>query len=93
MTFGELLRAHRLRVRLTQEELAEGSGVSVRAISDMERGRARGPQRRTVEALAGVLALAGPEVRELLDAAKEGRARRAPSSAWRWARSAAVAAC
>ncbi|MBB5804839.1 transcriptional regulator with XRE-family HTH domain/tetratricopeptide (TPR) repeat protein [Saccharothrix ecbatanensis] len=78
-TFGELLRAHRSRVRLTQEELAEGSGVSVRAISDMERGRAKGPQRRTVEALAGVLALAEPEVRALLDAAKEGRVRRAPS--------------
>ncbi|MGM1065314.1 ATP-binding protein [Saccharothrix sp. Mg75] len=75
-TFGDLLRAHRRRVRLTQEELAEGSGVSVRAISDMERGRARGPQRRTVEALAAVLALAGHEVEELLDAAKEGRARR-----------------
>lgn len=78
-TFGELLRAHRLRVRLTQEELADGSGVSVRAISDMERGRAKGPQRRTVEALAGVLSLAEPETRALLDAAKEGRARRAPS--------------
>ncbi|ONI89540.1 XRE family transcriptional regulator [Saccharothrix sp. ALI-22-I] len=81
MTFGELLRAHRLRVRLTQEELAEGSGVSVRAISDMERGRAKGPQRRTVEALAGVLSLVGPQIGELLDAAKEGRVRRAPSVA------------
>ncbi|MFE2753202.1 ATP-binding protein [Actinosynnema sp. NPDC059335] len=78
MTFGELLRAHRLRVRLTQEELAEGSGVSVRAISDMERGRAKGPQRRTVEALAGVLSLAEHEFAELLAAAKQGRARRAP---------------
>ncbi|MFC6089160.1 ATP-binding protein [Saccharothrix lopnurensis] len=80
-TFGDLLRAHRLRVKLTQEELAEGSGVSVRAISDMERGRAKGPQRRTVEALAGVLALAAPETRELLDAAKEGRVRRPPDVA------------
>ncbi|WP_367137213.1 helix-turn-helix domain-containing protein [Saccharothrix sp. HUAS TT1] len=80
MTFGELLRAHRLRVRLTQEELAEGSGVSVRAISDMERGRAKGPQRRTVEALAGVLSLAEQEFHELLAAAKEGRARRVASS-------------
>ncbi|MEU4740736.1 NB-ARC domain-containing protein [Actinosynnema sp. NPDC023658] len=81
MTFGELLRAHRLRVRLTQEDLAEGSGVSVRAISDMERGRAKGPQRRTVEALAGVLSLAEREIRELLDAAKEGRVRRSVTQA------------
>lgn len=63
-------------MKLTQEELAEGSGVSVRAISDMERGRARGPQRRTVEALAGVLELSAPETRALLDAAKDGRVRR-----------------
>ncbi|WP_433263166.1 ATP-binding protein [Actinosynnema sp. CS-041913] len=77
-TFGDLLRAYRQRARLTQEELANGSGVSVRAISDMERGRARGPQRRTVEALAGVLAVSPDELRALAAAAKEGRARRQP---------------
>ncbi|MBW4719870.1 XRE family transcriptional regulator [Saccharothrix obliqua] len=80
-TFGDLLRAHRRRARLTQEELADGSGVSVRAISDMERGRARGPQRRTVEALAGVLALAPAELDALAAAAKRGRARRQPEVA------------
>ncbi|GAA1339221.1 ATP-binding protein [Saccharothrix algeriensis] len=83
-TFGELLRGHRRRAQLTQEELADGSGVSVRAISDMERGRARGPQRRTVEALAAVLALSPDELRALVGAAKEGRVRRQPV---------AVAAC
>ncbi|RKT56637.1 ATP-binding protein [Saccharothrix australiensis] len=77
-TFGDLLRGHRRRARLTQEELADGSGVSVRAISDMERGRAKGPQRRTVEALAGVLALGPDELSALVAAAKEGRARRPP---------------
>ncbi|GAA3869307.1 hypothetical protein GCM10022243_38530 [Saccharothrix violaceirubra] len=76
MTFGDLLRGYRLRVRLTQEELAERSGVSVRAISDMERGRARGPQRRTVEALAAVLALGDDDRAGLLAAAKDGRARK-----------------
>ncbi|MBB5956028.1 transcriptional regulator with XRE-family HTH domain/tetratricopeptide (TPR) repeat protein [Saccharothrix tamanrassetensis] len=76
--FGDLLRGHRRRAKLTQEELAAGSGVSIRAISDMERGRARGPQRRTVEALAGVLALTPEELHALASAAKEGRARRQP---------------
>ncbi|GGP50880.1 hypothetical protein GCM10010185_24090 [Saccharothrix coeruleofusca] len=76
MTFGELLREHRLRAKLTQEELAAGSGVSVRAISDMERGRAKGPQRRTVEALARLLALTEPQAQALMAAAKEGRARK-----------------
>ncbi|WNV89451.1 tetratricopeptide repeat protein [Umezawaea sp. Da 62-37] len=74
-TFGDLLRTHRVRSALTQEELAAGSGVSVRAISDMERGRAKGPQRRTVEALAVVLGLDGAELRALLDTAKAGRMR------------------
>ncbi|MEU5694441.1 helix-turn-helix domain-containing protein [Actinosynnema sp. NPDC020468] len=81
MTFGDLLRELRLHAGLTQEDLADGSGVSVRAISDMERGRARGPQRRTVEALAGVLSLEDQALRALLDAAKQGRTRRQPAVA------------
>ena len=36
--FGELLRQHRLAAGLTQEELAERARISVRAISDLERG-------------------------------------------------------
>ncbi|ATE56523.1 ATP-binding protein [Actinosynnema pretiosum] len=72
---GDLLRHHRTRAGLTQEDLAEGSGVSVRAISDVERGRARGPQRRTVAALADVLGLDGADRSELLAAAQRGRAR------------------
>jgi hypothetical protein len=41
-------------VRQGEEPLkGRAAGVSVRALSDLERGRARGPQRRTVEALAG----------------------------------------
>ncbi len=57
-SYGPLLRAHRHAARLTLEELAEASGVSARAISDMERGRSRNPQRRTVVALADALGLA-----------------------------------
>jgi DNA-binding XRE family transcriptional regulator len=37
-SFGELLRDHRRAAELTQEELAERAGVSVRTVSDLERG-------------------------------------------------------
>lgn len=57
--FGDLLRALRLQRRLTQEELAEAAGSSVRGIREMERGRVRSPQRRTVVLLADALRLAG----------------------------------
>ena len=40
---GTLLRRHRRAAGMTLEEAAETSGVSARAISDMERGRTRGP--------------------------------------------------
>ncbi|MFS8099749.1 helix-turn-helix domain-containing protein [Lentzea alba] len=71
--FGDFLRFYRLRAELTQEELAERTGVSVRAISDMERGRARCPQRRTVELLAGGLALPADEAAEFAELARAGR--------------------
>ncbi|WP_338704265.1 helix-turn-helix transcriptional regulator (plasmid) [Streptomyces sp. Q6] len=40
-TFGSLLREARQESRLTLERLSEAAGLSVRAISDMERGRSR----------------------------------------------------
>jgi tetratricopeptide (TPR) repeat protein len=42
---------------LTQEDLAERSGVSVRAIADLERGRTRRPYPSSVRALARALGL------------------------------------
>ncbi|WBB94915.1 helix-turn-helix domain-containing protein [Solwaraspora sp. WMMA2080] len=59
--FGDLLRTLRLERRLTQEELAEAAGSSVRSIREMERGRVRSPQRRTVVLLADALRLAGAD--------------------------------
>ena len=38
---GLWLRGQRIAAGLTQEDLAERSGVSVRTIADMERGRTR----------------------------------------------------
>ncbi|MFD7403478.1 helix-turn-helix domain-containing protein [Streptomyces sp. NPDC059866] len=76
-SFGVVLRGLRHRGRLTMEELAEASGVSVRAIGDMERGRSRVPQRRTVVALADGLGLAEADREALLAAARAGRPTRA----------------
>ncbi|SDP99045.1 NB-ARC domain-containing protein [Lentzea jiangxiensis] len=71
---GVLLRKYRVRAGLTQEELANRSGVSVRAISDMERGVARSPQRRTIDSLAGPLSLRSDEIAQLHKSARRSRA-------------------
>src|SRR5271167_3110720 len=54
---GEWLRKQRMGAGLTQEDLAERSGVSVRAIADLERGRTRRPYPSSVRALARALGL------------------------------------
>ncbi|TYB47513.1 helix-turn-helix domain-containing protein [Nonomuraea sp. PA05] len=73
--FGLLLRRFRQEARLTLEELSAASGVSARAISDMERGASRGPQRRTVQALVEALELDDGQRTALTGAAKAGRPR------------------
>jgi transcriptional regulator with XRE-family HTH domain len=73
MTFGARLLQHRKNAGLSQEELSACSGVSVRAISDMERGRARSPQRRTTEALLDALDLDETSRDELRRLARAGR--------------------
>jgi tetratricopeptide (TPR) repeat protein/transcriptional regulator with XRE-family HTH domain len=83
MAFGPLLRTLRLAADLTLEQLAVRSGVSDRAISDMERGVSQGPQARTVQAIADALDL-GPEHRSALAAAaRTGRRRGQPAPAVR----------
>lgn len=57
--FAQLLRTLRERACLTQEELAERSGLSIRAISDLERGRTAKPQRKSVSLLADALRIEG----------------------------------
>ena len=66
--FGELLRQYRLACGLSQEELAERSGLAVRTIANMERGRTARPHRRSVRSLADALGLPEPQ-REQLDRA------------------------
>ncbi|KAA9378289.1 helix-turn-helix domain-containing protein [Microbispora cellulosiformans] len=70
-----MLRRHRHAARLTLEQLAEASGVSARTLSDMERGRSKGPQHRTVTALAGALGLTDADRKQLVELAREGRLR------------------
>jgi transcriptional regulator with XRE-family HTH domain/tetratricopeptide (TPR) repeat protein len=54
---GEWLRQQRVAAGLTQEDLAERSGVSVRAIADLERGRTKKPYPSSVKALVRALGL------------------------------------
>ncbi|WP_412076314.1 helix-turn-helix domain-containing protein [Streptomyces xanthophaeus] len=71
---GSLIRAHRLRIGLTQRELADLSTISVRAIRDLEQGKARRPRPDTVRLMADALRL-GPRARSVLEAAAhQGRA-------------------
>jgi tetratricopeptide (TPR) repeat protein/transcriptional regulator with XRE-family HTH domain len=73
LSFAGLLRRLRGGARLTQEELAEAAGVSLRAVSDLERGINRTARKDTAVLLAGALGLDGP-ARELFVLAARGRA-------------------
>jgi tetratricopeptide (TPR) repeat protein/transcriptional regulator with XRE-family HTH domain len=70
--FGDLLRQHRERAGLSQEELAAAAGLSVRAVSDMERGRTSRPHGRSVRMLAEALNLSAAAQQSLIRAARDG---------------------
>jgi tetratricopeptide (TPR) repeat protein/transcriptional regulator with XRE-family HTH domain len=57
--FGARLRACRYAAGLSQGALAERSGLSIRAVSDLERGRTRWPHPDSVRRLADALELRG----------------------------------
>jgi transcriptional regulator with XRE-family HTH domain len=69
-TFGARLRACRRRAGLSQDELAGRSGLSVRAISDLERGRTRRPYPNTCLRLADALELGETARAEFLAAGR-----------------------
>jgi tetratricopeptide (TPR) repeat protein/transcriptional regulator with XRE-family HTH domain len=73
LSFAGLLRRLRAESKLTQEELAAAAGVSVRSVSNLERGINRTAHKDTALLLAGALGLAGP-VRALFVAAARGKA-------------------
>lgn len=72
--FGGLLRTLREARALTQDELAERAGVTVKAVGALERGERRRPYPHTVRALADALD-AGPDERAALIASVPARAR------------------
>jgi len=79
--FGERLRARRQSTGLSQEELAERSGLSIRAISNLERGRTRWPHPDSVRRLADALRLRGEARGEFLATADRRLLRNATASA------------
>jgi tetratricopeptide (TPR) repeat protein/transcriptional regulator with XRE-family HTH domain len=70
--FAGVLRELRVSAGLTQEELAEAAGLSLRTVGDLERGAAATPQRETVRLLADALGLIGP-ARARFEAVARGR--------------------
>jgi tetratricopeptide (TPR) repeat protein/transcriptional regulator with XRE-family HTH domain len=66
--FGRSVAGHRRRLGLTQEELAEQTGVSVRSIRDVETGRVARPRATTVRLLAEAFGLAGREREQFFQA-------------------------
>lgn len=72
-TIGELLRRYRQAAGLTQEELAERSGLSVRAIGDLERDRRLAPRKDTLSLLTQALGLSVEEHEAVLLAARRSR--------------------
>src|SRR3954454_16848097 len=69
-TFGAQLRTLREAAGFTQEELATIAGLSVHAISALERGERRRPHVETVRALSAALDLTGAKRDRLLASAR-----------------------
>jgi len=73
--FGVRLRACRQSAGLSQQDLAERSGLSIRAISDVERGRTRWPYPGSLHRLADALGLRDSARAEFIAAADRRLAR------------------
>jgi tetratricopeptide (TPR) repeat protein/transcriptional regulator with XRE-family HTH domain len=77
--FADLVRGHRHRLGLTQDELADLCGVAVRTIRSVEAGRIVRPRPGTVRLLADVFSLTGGDRERFLHIALEGGDRTAPA--------------
>lgn len=74
VSLADVLRSHRVRVGWTQQELADFSTVSIRAIRDLERGATLAPRRETLRLIADALRLDGPARSALESATVPGAA-------------------
>ena len=74
-SFGARLKALREAAGYTQEELATIAGLSVHAVSALERGERRRPHVETVRALSAALDLTGPTRDALLGERAGSRSR------------------
>jgi len=73
--FGVQLRSCRESAGLSQEQLAERTSLSIRAIRDLERGRTARPHPGTLRRLADAFALQGQARVDFLAAGRAGVAR------------------
>jgi predicted ATPase/DNA-binding XRE family transcriptional regulator/predicted negative regulator of RcsB-dependent stress response len=74
-TFADQLRAYRARAGLSQSELALRANLSVRGVSDLERGLRRAPYLPTVHALSVALNLSPAEAGSFAASVTRGRRR------------------
>src|SRR5262245_36252298 len=77
LDFGDVLRRYRRAAGLTQAALAERARLSVRAITDLERGVNRSPRQETLARLSAAFELSAAD-RALWEAAR--RRSRTPSA-------------
>jgi DNA-binding XRE family transcriptional regulator len=80
-TFAAMVQRWRHLANLTQEGLAERSGLSPRSIQNLERGRVSRPRRESVRLLADALGLTGADRMAFVHAARLGTP--TPITAWR----------
>src|SRR4030095_894322 len=71
--FGDLVRTHRRRRGLTQEELADLVGLNVRTVGKIEANKIAAPRPATVGLLADAFGLVGAERERFCDAASDLR--------------------
>ena len=71
-TFAAMVQRWRHMANLTQEGLAERSGLSPRSIQNLERGRVSRPRRESVRLLADALGLTGADRATFVHAARLG---------------------
>src|SRR6185436_10616220 len=81
-TFATLLRQLREAAALSQRELAERAGLSLRGISDLERGLRQLPHPNTLRRLADALRVEEPERLALMGAVRRTGTPRPPSATY-----------